>query len=500
MRPEASSTRTIGRIYLQLFRGLLDPTVDADSLLDGPSSEVWIDPWVAYLDDLGVALRPGTPVRELHADRERVTGVTIGRDGDRERIEADYYVGAVPVETMCELRTPALETAAPSLSRLDGLDTAWMNGIQFYLAEDATDVHGHGGYLNAPWSLTSISQRQFWSEFDPDDYGDGRVEGILSICISDWDSPGVRYDRPARECTAEEIRDEVLAQLDDHLETGSLDETDLVDWFLDPAIEFGPDGVVDGNREPLLLNTVRSLRHRPDARTAADGFVLAADYVRTTTDLASMEGANEAARRATNAILADSGVDAEPYELFEFEEPAVFDAPKRRDELRYRLGREHPGEVGRTIALRANSLPLGSRRSRRGSALDEPPEVLGRDGPASGVTPVGERRDPRDARLLGLPKSLFERRLALGVVDRRPETVRIDPLAVGRLDVGGDPRQHVRIADVPLVLPERVEHSLVERRERVGILLPNEQRGLLGGLRIDALGDLDVHLDVVLLL
>jgi uncharacterized protein with NAD-binding domain and iron-sulfur cluster len=356
MRPEASSTRTIGRIYLQLFRGLLDPTVDADSLLDGPSNEVWIDPWVAYLDDLGVALRPGTPVREIHADRERVTGVTIGRDGDRERIEADYYVGAVPVETMCELRTPALETAAPSLSRLDGLDTAWMNGIQFYLAEDATDVHGHGVYLDAPWSLTSISQRQFWSAFDPDDYGDGRVEGILSICISDWDSPGVRYDKPARECTAEEIRDEVLAQLDDHLETGSLDETDLVDWFLDPAIEFGPDGVVDGNREPLLLNTVRSLRHRPDARTAADGFVLAADYVRTTTDLASMEGANEAARRATNAILADSGVDAEPCELFEFEEPAVFDAPKRQDELRYRLGREHPGEVGRTIARAGRQL------------------------------------------------------------------------------------------------------------------------------------------------
>ena len=31
--------------------------------------------------------------------------------------------------------------------------------------------------------------------------------------------------------------------------------------------------------------------------------MLAADYVRTYTDLATMEGANEAARRAVNAIL-----------------------------------------------------------------------------------------------------------------------------------------------------------------------------------------------------
>jgi len=123
-----------------------------------------------------------------------------------------------------------------------------------------------------------------------------------------------------------------------------------VDWFLDPAIEFGSDGTVADNHEPLLLNTVRSLRHRPEAKTAADNFVLAADYVRTTTDLASMEGANEAARRATNAILADAGVDADPCELFDFDEPSVFDGPKRQDELRYRLGQDHPGEAGRTIA------------------------------------------------------------------------------------------------------------------------------------------------------
>ena len=35
--------------------------------------------------------------------------------------------------------------------------------------------------------------------------------------------------------------------------------------------------------------------------------LLAADYVRTHTDLATMEGANEAARRAVNAILDATG-------------------------------------------------------------------------------------------------------------------------------------------------------------------------------------------------
>lgn len=359
MRPEVSSTRTIGRIYLQLIRSLFDSTVDADSLLVGPTNEVWIDPWTRYLDSLGVTLHTETSVRAVHADGERVTGVTVHADAGRERIEADYYVGAVPVEVMRALRTDALLATVPSLARLDGLDTAWMNGIQFYLDTDLTDVRGHGVYLDSPWALTSISQRQFWTDFDPEEYGDGRVEGILSVCISDWNTPGLLYERPARECTAEEIKAEVLAQLRAHFDDETVREASVVDWFLDPAIEFDEAGVVADNREPLLLNTTRSLRYRPEARTAAANFVLAADYVRTTTDLACMEGANEAARRASNAILDHSGVDADPCPLYAFEEPAVFAPLKRQDDLRYRLGRSHPGDVG------VEALRLGRRLESR---------------------------------------------------------------------------------------------------------------------------------------
>src|SRR5262249_52815529 len=59
--------------------------------------------------------------------------------------------------------------------------------------------------------------------------------------------------------------------------------------------------------EPLLVNAVRTWAHRPDAFTNIPNLFLASDYVRTFTDLATMEGANEAARRAVNAILSTSG-------------------------------------------------------------------------------------------------------------------------------------------------------------------------------------------------
>lgn len=40
--------------------------------------------------------------------------------------------------------------------------------------------------------------------------GDGRVEGILSIDVSDWECPGRRFGKVASRCTREEIKQEGL--------------------------------------------------------------------------------------------------------------------------------------------------------------------------------------------------------------------------------------------------------------------------------------------------
>ena len=68
---------------------------------------------------------------------------------------------------------------------------------------------------------------------------------------------------------------------------------------------------------------------------------LAADYVRTNTDLATMESANEAARRAVNGVLAASGVAARPCQVWELVEPAAFKVPQALDRQRLARGLPH---------------------------------------------------------------------------------------------------------------------------------------------------------------
>jgi hypothetical protein len=96
------------------------------------------------------------------------------------------------------------------------------------------------------------------------------------------------------------------------------------------------------NTEPVFINTVGSAAARPTAVTGIENLFLASDYVKTKTDLATMEAANEAARRAVNGILQSRQSKRPPCALFSFEEPAVFAPFKAIDRQLFHLGMPHP--------------------------------------------------------------------------------------------------------------------------------------------------------------
>jgi uncharacterized protein with NAD-binding domain and iron-sulfur cluster len=242
-----------------------------------------------------------------------------------------------------------------------------MNGLQLYLRKDIPLARGHISYTDSAWALTSISQRQFWSHIDLSNYGDGTIRGILSVDISDWRTPGQYVvKKPPRECSAEEIFEETLAQLAAHLNLDGetvLDRDNVVHWLLDPAIIFPGAHRPNENSEPLLINTVDSWRFRPQAVTEIPNLFVASDYVRTHTDLATMESANEAARSAVNGILAESSSSACPCMIWPLEEPLLFAPLREYDAIRFKLGLPHTDSPGGSSllelsAMLENKIPL----------------------------------------------------------------------------------------------------------------------------------------------
>jgi uncharacterized protein with NAD-binding domain and iron-sulfur cluster len=340
-RAEEMSARTGCAILTQLLQDMADVSGQPDRVLNGPTSEVWIDPWVDYLrDKKDVVLHGGHQVAGIQCDGTSITGVTVvGKDGPKV-IEADYYIAAMPVERLQNLLTNDLRAADPQLARIDGLTTRWMNGVMFYLDVTAKLPRGHVIFIDSPWALTALAQQQFWPE-DLQNRGDGRVKDIVSVDVSDWDEPGLIYKKAANVCTEKEIFAEVWAQMVAHLDHGEIEKENVIHEFLDPGIQF-PNPSKVTNCEPLLINTAGSWKSRPDAVTRIPNLVLAADFVRTNTDLATMEGANEAARSAVNGILEKEGSPYQPCQVFELKEPLALAPFRFADAVQWRLGCRGP--------------------------------------------------------------------------------------------------------------------------------------------------------------
>jgi len=353
-----ANAKVEGDVGIQLILGLAEPGVHADRVLNGPTNEVWIGPWLTYLQSKGVEYCLDTQIYSIECDGKVITGVTLERsDGTTFSDTADYYLLAVPVEQarrlfMDEKQANILKADSTLQSILElGTHVAWMNGIQFYLKNDVPIIHGHMIHIDTPWALTTISQAQFWKGFQWPRVGNGAINGIISVDISEWGSEwdgkvvgrGILYGKVARECTRQEIINEVWAQLQKSVNLPGqppvLEGYD--DVFIDPDIEGDPDRSQPSlyeNAEPLYIDIVDSWHLRPDAYTRIPNFFLAADYIRTNTQLATMEGANEAARRAVNSIISVSGASAPLCKIWPLDEPPMFSIWRWYDRRRYDRG------------------------------------------------------------------------------------------------------------------------------------------------------------------
>ena len=181
---------------------------------------------------------------------------------------------------------------------------------------------------------------QFWKNYDLQNRYNGKVKGVLSVDISDWLQ--TKYKGVlAEDCDAETVKNFIWEQMETSLNVNgkTVLRKDMIEhWYLDRDIKWVPEHKHNHDKEPLLVNTVNSWALRPDANTDIPNLFLASDYVRTNTDLATMEGANEAARRAVNCIIDADGNKTSYAKIYPLTEPWFFIPLKWYDEQRYQKG------------------------------------------------------------------------------------------------------------------------------------------------------------------
>jgi len=296
---------------------------DSHRVLAGPTSAVWIQPWVRWLERLGVTFRFESEVEALSIDTgaRRLTGVTVRARGGREDLVADHYVLAVPIERARDLFTDAIAAAAPALGDLRAMPRDYalgtMNGVQLYLRRPV-DLHkAHVGFVESPWALTAVAQHEFWRPDRLERYigpagRDREINGVLSLCVTAWDREdgvmtGVRVPNAERD----QVVDEIVHQVGQCLDADGrpiITADDVVASHIDEHVVLGPAGTIGGR---LLIHPPSFYARRPlPSVDGIDNLCLAGDWVRSQVDLATMEGAIENAMSAVNGILARDGSSA----------------------------------------------------------------------------------------------------------------------------------------------------------------------------------------------
>ena len=184
---ETMSARTGATILLQLLYDICLPDripgdgrwASADRVLDGPTSDVWLQPWRTYLAAGDPDGAPGSEKRRpvTFVTGRRIVGLHV-EDEVVSRLEADdgtvargfdEVVLTVPTETVQELlvRNQPVAWRATGLRGVFSLETEWMNGVLFYLREDLDWFpRGHVICLDSAWALTVVDQSKAWDRAD----------------------------------------------------------------------------------------------------------------------------------------------------------------------------------------------------------------------------------------------------------------------------------------------------------------------------------------------
>ncbi len=373
LRGSKTDARTYCNITVQLLLDQLRESPLHDGTLDGPTSTVWFDHWKDFLERQGVAFRRGRLVGFESRD-STIVPIVERRDrldGDPPQIgtidvRGSYFVLALSLPEIYALADRFTAVAYPEMvdrpdadhdfariKRFAGPDLErdleradptgplqHLSGIQYYFDTDVRFWRGHTQYLDSEWGLTSIAQTQFWAK--PREPGDA-YRSILSVDIGTWDQ-AYREAGAAWSLDRHTIAELAWAQIEDHHESAYRakygDRVTFprpVAYALDPGIVFGEP---KRDRTPFLVNRTSAYKTRPGAIAEAEHgagdeprrvcesrytvhagrYVLAGTFMQTYTRLTSMEGANESARHAVNALLASWGATAEPCEIWDPED------------------------------------------------------------------------------------------------------------------------------------------------------------------------------------
>ncbi|MCX5922601.1 MAG: oleate hydratase [Candidatus Dependentiae bacterium] len=279
-KPTATASSMYQELFLVMAAGLPLPKdcTATINLLNGPTSERFIDPWIEDLKNKGVVFHFNSPVT--------IQGNTIYQAQDKEVI-ADAYLFCVSLPVAKELFP---QEVLPSVQ-----SEQWTNGMQFYLKERPSFLprdYSAGFIWNQPWrfGFFMYDNNTFWKNVVLPE----GVKCVASISFNDALGNGKIFGKPITECAPEELIAETLAQC-------GIDKNLVIGYVIDPALHYEQGKWTESMS--LFVVTPEDYPKLNDGKTQCKNRFLVGEFTKTFKEIPTMEKSCQAGQVGAQRVI-----------------------------------------------------------------------------------------------------------------------------------------------------------------------------------------------------
>lgn len=299
--------------------------------LQGPSNEMFFDPWVEYLKSLGVEFSFNATLDKLNYSKGKIQSVNIIQDNLIKEISANYYVLAINPYISKDIidKTPSLLKDKQLAKFIPLTIQEEHRQVSFRLAF-SEKIHLPSPNFaviltDSEFDITLFSQDSLWHS---NIYLGKNIKSLWSGTVTCDSNPGRLYNKEMKYLTHEELIEEIKYQIYRSKEFNkiiklnnnnkSLESFELLRVEIWPEWNFPGNGKSVYGNQPKWVNTINTKKILPEIKTGISNLYLAGAHTKTTADIWSMEAAVESGRKAADYISNERTVikQKEPRVLF----------------------------------------------------------------------------------------------------------------------------------------------------------------------------------------
>ena len=287
---------------------------DGWHVMNSPTSEAWINPWVKYLKNKGLNIILNTELVSINTQNNKIISCTIKNNNGLKKITGDDYVLALnPFSAEQIFKQSKMESLYTLHKSLNSKSISNQISFRIGFNKKINFVKNNIGFVmaNSEFNITWYPQDTHWDKnVNLGANHKGKIKSLWSGTLIDSESIGKLYKKKATDMTKNELIEEIIHQI---LKSKSLqknifdnngfylNKTDITYKEIWYEWEFNKGKLKQKNIK--WVNTMYNEQYRPKQTTIYNNMYIAGSHTKTSINIWSMESAVESGKIVANHIL-----------------------------------------------------------------------------------------------------------------------------------------------------------------------------------------------------